>query len=163
MGAEELRSAVLRSAAAATPSDEETERARTASVTSTATRTATATATRPATATRTTTSTPAATVAPTPAAPTARTAVAVLAAPLTPLRPQGTPRAEAASPADAGGEGDPALESRIVGELRAALRGCSEAQLSSVLATPAADVGAALAVLAARGAAERRGTRWFTS
>jgi hypothetical protein len=73
------------------------------------------------------------------------------------------PRAEAASPADAGGEGDPALESRIVGELRAALRGCSEAQLSSVLATPAADVGAALAVLAARGAAERRGTRWFTS
>jgi hypothetical protein len=83
----------------------------------------------------------------------ARTAVAVLATPLSPPAPS----------AGAGGDGDPALEPRILAELRSALRGCAEEQLASVLEASPADVGAALAVLAARGAAERRGTRWFTS
>jgi HEAT repeat protein len=59
--------------------------------------------------------------------------------------------------------GDPALEQRIVGELRAALRGCTPETLVSVLAVPAGEIDSALAALARRGAAERRGTRWFVS
>ncbi len=55
------------------------------------------------------------------------------------------------------------LEARVVGEIRAALRGCSAEQLASVLGTPADRVDAALAVLAVRGSVERRGTRWFMS
>jgi HEAT repeat protein len=74
----------------------------------------------------------------------ARTAVAVLEAP---------------APAP----GAPDLEPRVVAELRAALRGATEAGLASVLGVPAAQVEGALAALAARGAIERRGTRWFVS
>jgi len=55
------------------------------------------------------------------------------------------------------------LEPRVVAELRAALRGCTEATLASVLGAPPARVEATLAALAARGGVEKRGTRWFTS
>ena len=55
------------------------------------------------------------------------------------------------------------LEPRVVAELRAALRGGTEAGLASLLGAPAARVEAALAALAARGQVERRGTRWFVS
>jgi HEAT repeat protein len=154
MGAEELRTAVLRGAAPAGASAERVLAA-------------TGRASGPATATRSAIATPSATRTPTPTSPAtanptapatataaaaraARTAVAVLDAPLAP-------------PAPAVRAGDHGLEGRILAELRAALRGCNEAQLSSVLATCPAEVEAALAALAARGAAERRGTRWFTS
>jgi hypothetical protein len=51
----------------------------------------------------------------------------------------------------------------VVAEIRAALRGCTADGLASVLAAPPARIEAALAALAARGAVERRGTRWFMS
>jgi hypothetical protein len=114
-------------------------------VTSTATPTSISTRTRTATPTRT--ATEAAAPTPTRIASAARTAVAVLAAPVTVPSPP---------PADE-------LEPRIVAELRAALRGCTGEQLGSVLGAPAGRVDAALAALAARGAVERRGTRWFVS
>ena len=75
-------------------------------------------------------------------APRTRTAVAVVTAP----------------PA-----GAPDLEPRVVAELRAALRGATEAGLASTLGAPQDRVEAALAALAARGAVERRGTRWYVS
>jgi HEAT repeat protein len=74
-------------------------------------------------------------------APAARTAVAVLE-----------------EPADGRD-----LEARVVTEIRAALRGCSADGLAAVLAAPAPRIEAALATLGARGAVERRGTRWFMS
>ena len=55
------------------------------------------------------------------------------------------------------------LAPRIVAELRAALRGCTEATLSSVLGAGAALVDTTLAALAAQGSVEKRGTRWFTT
>jgi HEAT repeat protein len=64
---------------------------------------------------------------------------------------------------DAPQPGGDDLEARVVGEIRAALRGCSTEQLASVLGTPPDRVEAALAVLAVRGNVERRGTRWFMS
>jgi hypothetical protein len=50
-----------------------------------------------------------------------------------------------------------------VAELRAALRGCTETALSATLGAPQDRIDAALAALAARGAVERRGTRWYVS
>ena len=73
-----------------------------------------------------------------------RTAVAVVEAP-----------APSAGPSE--------LDSRIVAELRASLRGCTEATLASLLRAPPADVESSLAALAARGTVARRGTRWFVS
>jgi hypothetical protein len=77
------------------------------------------------------------------AAPAARTAVAVVEAP-----------APAAGPADE-------LEARVIGEIRAALRGATPADLCGVLGADPSRVEAALAALAARGALAKRGTRWF--
>jgi HEAT repeat protein len=57
----------------------------------------------------------------------------------------------------------PDLEPRVLAELRAALRGATEGALASALGAPAPRVEAALAALVARGAVERRGTRWFVS
>jgi hypothetical protein len=116
----------------------------------------------------------------------ARTAVAVLAQP-TPLTPSLSPRSAAGkgeirisplplagggeikiSPLPLGGEGqgegaNSELLPQVLAELRSALRGCTEEQLAIALATPRPRIDAALAGLAARGAAERRGTRWFMS
>jgi hypothetical protein len=166
MGAEELRTAVLRSAAAAKAS---AERVLAATRPAIAAAVAPSPRSRPQGAPRVEAASPQdpisspplrggeGEVVPTAAAAqaprAARTAVAVLATPLSPP----------SSSAGAGGEGDPALEPRILAELRSALRGCAEEQLASVLEASPADVGAALAALATRGAAERRGTRWFTS
>jgi hypothetical protein len=57
----------------------------------------------------------------------------------------------------------PDLEPRVVAELRSALRGSTEAGLSSTLGAPPDRIEAALASLAARGAVERRGTRWYVT
>jgi hypothetical protein len=59
--------------------------------------------------------------------------------------------------------GAPDLEPRVVAELRAALRGCTETALSATLGAPQDRIEAALSALAARGAVERRGTRWYVS
>src|SRR6266540_1303853 len=93
--------------------------------------------------------------------------------PSPPPRAGGEGRGEGAVPArtasarvavlEAPQPGSQDLEPRVVAELRAALRGCTEATLASVLGAPPARVEATLAALAARGGVEKRGTRWFTS
>src|SRR6266540_941667 len=93
--------------------------------------------------------------------------------PSPPARAGGERRGEGAVPArtasarvavlEAPQPGSQDLEPRVVAELRAALRGCTEATLASVLGAPPARVEATLAALAARGGVEKRGTRWFTS
>jgi len=93
--------------------------------------------------------------------------------PSPPARAGGEGRGEGAVPArtasarvavlEAPQPGSQDLEPRIVAELRAALRGCTEATLASVLGAPPARVEATLAALSARGGVEKRGTRWFTS
>jgi hypothetical protein len=55
------------------------------------------------------------------------------------------------------------LDTRIVSEIRAALRGCTADDLAAALSAPQPHVDAALAALAARGTVARRGTRWFMS
>lgn len=89
----------------------------------------------------------------------ARTAVAVLAAP----EPEDASMASegGAGGEDTGGSGD--VSSRIVGEIRAALRGCTVEALGSALGEPAARIEAALAALLQSGAVAQRGTRWFMS
>ncbi len=137
MGGEELRAAVLRSTATARAT---AERVIAATATRITTATATATATPTATTTATATPTTTATATAAAAARAVRTAVAVVEAPAA---------------------GD--LEPRVVAEIRAALRGCTPDGLASVLGAPPARIETALAALAARGAVERRGTRWFMS
>jgi hypothetical protein len=165
MDGEQIRAAVLRSAAAAKASAER--------VLAGAARPASNGAAPPRPSTTTATSTVTST------ARAARTAVAVVAAPA-PLSPTLSPRsaggegdqpairrAERNSPLPPGGEGQGEgardLEPQVMGELRASLRGCTEEQLASALAAPRPRVDAALAALTSRGAVERRGTRWFTS
>jgi HEAT repeat protein len=138
MDAEELRAAVLRSAETARATAERVMAATARGAGKVENRVpvgTSSTSTSTTTSTTTTTTTKA-------AAPAIRTAVAVVDA-----------------PAPAPGAQD--LEPRVVAELRAALRGATEAHLSSILGAPAARVEAALAALGARGAVERRGTRWF--
>ena len=67
--------------------------------------------------------------------------------------------------AEAAGEGEasPDLEPRIVGEIRAALRGCTIDGLAGALGEPAARVGSALQVLLGKNVVAQRGTRWFMS
>ncbi len=117
-----------------------------ATASATPTSTSTSTATPAATPTATSTATSTATRAPARPAAVAlhalasRTAVAVVDAP-------------------SGGD----LEAGILGELRAALRGCTAAALVDALGEPAGRVEAALAALAAGGTITQRGARWFMS
>jgi hypothetical protein len=55
------------------------------------------------------------------------------------------------------------LDGQLLGEIRAALRGCTSDGLASALGAPLARIDASLEALAVRGAVARRGTRWFTS
>ncbi len=88
--------------------------------------------------------------------PRSATAIAATAAPAAARAPRA-----AVAVVEAFGPGE--LAPRIVAELRAALRGCTEATLSSVLGAGAALVDTTLAALAAQGSVEKRGTRWFTT
>jgi hypothetical protein len=56
---------------------------------------------------------------------------------------------------------DASLEPAIVAEVRAALRGCTAADLSAALGAPAPRVDATLAALASKGTLVQRGPRWF--
>jgi hypothetical protein len=103
--------------------------------------TPTPTSTATAMATPTPSPTPAAAA---PAFAPARAAVAVLEAPADP-----PPSSD--------------LDTRIVSEIRAALRGCTAVGLAAALATPQPPIDAALEALAVRGTVARRGTRWFMS
>jgi HEAT repeat protein len=92
-----------------------------------------------------------------------RAAVAVMEAPAAPVsRPAAPQPAQPASPsrrAAAGGGDD--LAPRVIGEIRAALRGCTPDALATILAVPPGHVEAVLASLASSGTIARRGTRWF--
>jgi hypothetical protein len=66
--------------------------------------------------------------------------------------------AQPAAPA-AGGD----LEEAILGEIRAALRGCTPEALSTALGQPLQRIAETLAALSGRGALVLRGTRWFTT
>jgi HEAT repeat protein len=94
-----------------------------------------------------------------------RTAVAVLAAPAPELAPEPDSGARASEGGRGGEEtgGSDDVASRIVGEIRAALRGCTAEALGSALGEPAARIGAALGALHRSGAVAQRGTRWFMS
>jgi HEAT repeat protein len=159
MDGEELRAAVIRSAATAKATAERIiAKSRTAPAAVTATAAATAAATPTPIATAAATPTPIATTpTPTPTAsprPAAAPRFAAVAAPRTAVAVLDAP-----APAAAGDD----LGIRIVAELRAALRGCTEPALSSVLGTPEAAVLSSLSALAARGLVEKRGMRWFTA
>lgn len=91
----------------------------------------------------------------------ARPRIAVAEAPL-PLSPPQRLSARL-PPASAGAREDSPLESTIVAELRAALRGRAAADLAGLLATPPNRVEAALSALAARGVVVMRGPRWYVS
>jgi hypothetical protein len=78
----------------------------------------------------------------------ARTAVVEVAAP-------------ALAPASAGASGESGLESAIVAELRAALRGRAVAELAGLLSAQAGQIEESLNGLAARGAVVARGPRWY--
>jgi hypothetical protein len=65
--------------------------------------------------------------------------------------------AEPAGPEPAG------LPAVLLTEVRAALRGCTAADLVAVVGAPPAAVDSALAALAARGMLVMRGARWFTA
>jgi HEAT repeat protein len=148
MDGEELRAAVLRSAAAATAAAERV---------------------RATTAAR----------YPAPAPARAGAGAAVLDSPSPPARAGGAGRGEgeasarhapavrtavavldaAPAPADAA----PELAARVVGELRAALRGCTGEALAAALREPPPRIEAALAALVASGTVAQRGSRWFMS
>jgi HEAT repeat protein len=141
MDGEQIRAAVLRSAATAKVTAEQVLAAtagRGGSQTRPSTPTSTSTSTTP-----TPTPTPTRTAPATATAHAARTAVAVLEAPAAP-QPSG-------------------LEPQVLAEIRSALRGCTEDQLAKALVAQRPLVDAALTTLAARRAVERRGTRWFMS
>jgi hypothetical protein len=143
MDGEELRAAVLRSAETAKATAERVMAATIMRERPLATPIPGSLATATTTATPiTTTGTTSASAPTTSIAPRIRTAVAVVDPP-----PPGAPD----------------LEPRVVAELRAALRGATEAGLAATLRAPQDRVEAALASLAARGAVERRGTRWYVS
>jgi hypothetical protein len=92
--------------------------------------------------------------APASAAAKPKARVAVVASVASPLTP-------ALSPAGEGERESSPLESSILAELRAALRGRGVAELAELLSAPAAQVEAELSGLAARGAAVARGPRWY--
>jgi hypothetical protein len=64
-------------------------------------------------------------------------------------------RAPAASPEASG------LETAVLSEVRAALRGASSDDLSAAVGAPAVTVAAALSSLRDRGTLVQRGARWF--
>ncbi len=166
MGGEEIRAAVLASLPATAPS----AAGRTATATATAppTSTSTSTSTRPVSPTATATAATAATAARIPtriAAPVSARAAAV-ARPAVPAA--AAPAAVFARAAVAVLEDGPAaprasgdLGPAIVSEVRAALRGCTAADLALTLEAEPARIDAALAALAARGTLVQRGSRWF--
>jgi len=53
------------------------------------------------------------------------------------------------------------IDLALLAEIRAALRGCTAADLVHAIGAPPPTVDAALAVLAARGMLVQRGPRWF--
>jgi hypothetical protein len=55
------------------------------------------------------------------------------------------------------------LEDAILGEVRAALRGCTPETLATALGQPLQRIAQTLAALSGRGALVLRGTRWFTT
>jgi hypothetical protein len=56
---------------------------------------------------------------------------------------------------------DPSLEPAILSEVRAALRGCTSADLCAALGAAAFRVDPSLAALASKGTLVQRGARWF--
>jgi HEAT repeats len=152
MGRDEIRAAVLDAAAGP-----RTVAAATATATATATPTATATA--PPTPTATATAT-APVRKPARAEPVeARAGVTAM----TPAAPRAAHRPTRTAVAVLDPEPPSELASGILGEIRAALRGCTAQELATALASPQPSVNAALAALGARGTLVRRGARWFMS
>jgi hypothetical protein len=101
-------------------------------------------------------------VAVTVAAPRARAAAP--AAPAAPeRRPQEPAGREAVAVAVVEAPAARDLEPRVVAEIRAALRGCTQEGLAAHLGAAPALVEGALQALAAKGTVARRGTRWFMS
>jgi HEAT repeat protein len=139
MAGEDLRAAVLRSASPARPA---------AGPVRAAADVASARPATPAPAAR----------APAPPAPVVRAAALARPTPV-PARAAVAVAVATAAPPPAAGD----LAPLVVGEIRAALRGCTAENLAAVLGEPAARVEAALGALASSGTIAQRGSRWFMS